>query len=41
MSLLLGPTQYIFHMLLARCSLFVLKVRLNTDQPTSLTDYCI
>ena len=30
-----GPTQYIFHTPMTRYSLFVLKVLLNTNQPTS------
>jgi len=28
-----GPTQYIFHTPMTRCSLFVLKVSLNTNKP--------
>jgi len=30
-----GPTQYIFHTLIAQYSLLVLKVPLNTNQPTT------
>jgi len=30
-----GPTQYIFHTLMTRYSLFVMKVSLNTNKPTN------
>jgi len=30
-----GPTQYIIHTTVAQYSLFVLKLWLNTDQPTN------
>jgi len=32
-----GPTQYIFHMPMAQCSLYVLKVSLNTHKNIKLT----
>jgi len=34
-----GHTQYIFHTSMARYSLFVLKVSLNTNQPTNQPTY--